>query len=192
MNEPAPDSFERTVFSQLDRKLRDTGWGSGVPEAHGLLTGLACRGIPVAEITNKLYLFRLDSDRDSAMMEALYELIVRNLDSDSPVFDLMLPEDDESVSLRADEIGNWCSGFVQGFCHDGDLVVHQCGGSVRELIRDIMAISGMQSASPDGAGAGQGEEKALVEVEQYLRVGIQLIYEEMVANPKSEQAAGQS
>ena len=179
----------RELYEQLDGKLRETGWKSGVPEAHGLLTGLACRGFPASRIANKMYLFELGMDQDSMPLQALYELIVQNLESDHPVFDLMLPDDHESLFARADEIANWCSGFAQGFCHDGEMAMLQKKGPVKEMFDDVMSIARIQG-EPSGDGPDrQAEERALTEIEQYLRVGIQLIYEEMVMNSDRQKEA---
>lgn len=175
------------LYARLDEKLRDIGWDSGVPEAHGLLTGLACRGFSVQHISNKMYMFGLDSEQDSASLQALYELVLQNLESDDPVFDLMLPSDDESAFRRADEIANWCSGFAQGFCHDGDISMLQKTGPVKETFDDIMSIARIQAALSGDETDRQGEDRALTEIEQYLRIGIQLIYEEMVVNPNPKE-----
>ncbi|MYB35224.1 MAG: UPF0149 family protein [Gammaproteobacteria bacterium] len=176
------------LYAGLDEKLRDIGWDSGVPEAHGLLTGLACRGFSAKHIGNKMYMFELDSGQDSASLQALYELVLKNLESDDPVFDLMLPGDDESAFRRADEIANWCSGFAQGFCHDGDMSILQRTGPVKEMFDDIMSIARIQTDFSDDEVERQGENRALTEIEQYLRVGIQLIYEEMAVNHNPQEA----
>ena len=176
------------LYSGLDEKLRAMGWDSGVPEAHGLLTGLACRGFSAQHIGNKMYMFELDSGQDSASLQALYELVQQDLESDALVFDLMLPNDDESAFRRADEIANWCSGFAQGFCHDGDMSVLQKTGPVKEMFDDIMSIARIQADLSDDEAGRHREDRALTEIEQYLRVGIQLIYEEMVATPSSREA----
>jgi len=176
------------LYSGLDEKLRAMGWDSGVPEAHGLLTGLACRGFSAQHIGNKMYMFELDSGQDSASLQALYELVLQNLESDDPVFDLMLPGDDESAFRRADEIANWCSGFAQGFCHDGDMSILQKTGPVKEMFDDIMSIARIQADLSDDEIGRHREDRALTEIEQYLRVGIQLIYEEMVASLSPREA----
>lgn len=171
------------LYAQLDLKLREIGWSSGASEAHGLLAGLACRGFPATHIANKMHMFELNSDQDSSPLIALYEVILQNLQSDSPVFDLMLPDENETAFVRAEEIANWCSGFAQGFCHDGEAVVSKSTGSVKELFHDIMEIARMQAGPADDEQSRQREERDLNEIEQFLRVGVQLIYEEMAVNP---------
>jgi len=176
------------LYTSLDEKLREIGWDSGVSEVHGLLTGLACRGLSAHHIGNKMYLFELDAEQDCTPLQALYELVLQNLESDDPVFDLMLPDDEESAFRRADEIANWCSGFAQGFCHDGEISVLQKQGPVKEMFDDIMSIARIQADLPDNEADREGEDRALSEIEQYLRVGIQLIYEEMAANHGTQEA----
>ncbi|MCY4051884.1 MAG: UPF0149 family protein [Gammaproteobacteria bacterium] len=173
------------LYASLDQKLRELGWWSGVSEAHGLLTGLACRGISAQHIGDKLYLFELESKQGSETLEALYEMVLQKLESDNPVFDLMLPEDDESISRRSDEIANWCSGFTQGFCHDGELEILQETGPVKEMFDDILSIAGIQYELPQKKTEQHRDDQALCEIEEYLRIGVQLIYEEMTTSPNS-------
>ena len=179
-----PTHFAQTVFHELDIKLKATGWDGGASEAHGLLTGLACRGITTSQLTNKMYLFNFEAEKNILLLEGMFELILKNLNSNMPVFDLLLPDDETDIAPRLEGIGKWCYGFIQGFCHDGANATYQQSSEVTELVQDISTISGIQaetSREPAMTESAQEDERALMEIEQFLRVGIQLIYEETAA-----------
>ena len=49
-------------------------------------------------------------------------------------------------------------------------------GDAGEIVRDITRIS---ETELDASGAGEEEARALVEIVEYLRVGVQLVFEEL-------------
>ena len=192
MKEHDSRQFQRNIYLDLDQKLRKSGWNSGASEAHGLLTGLACRGVTGTQVINKLYLLRVAEDEDSTMLQGLFEFISRDLESTEPTFDPLFPDQETSIARRSDETANWCSGFIQGFCHDGSAAMNQGSTEVQELLQDVMNIGGMQAGTmqPDDSTDNGEEERALTEIEEYLRVGIQLIYDETVGFTRTaEQSA---
>ena len=174
-------SFQQKIYQELDQKLRSTAFNSGAPEAHGLLTGLACRGVSVQELQNKLYLFQLNSDQDLILLQGLFELILRDLQSSTLTYHLLLPGDDTSPVVRTDEIANWCGGYMQGFCHDGDTAFSDSNETIREMLQDIMNMGGLYLEETSMEEA----EKAMMEIEEYLRVGVQLIYDGITGIDKS-------
>ncbi len=174
-------AFQQKIYLELDRKLRLTPFNGGAPEAHGLLTGLACRGVTVQDLQNKLYLFQLDSDQDSILLQGLFELILRDLQSSTLTYRLLLPDDDVSPVIKTDEIANWCGGYMQGFFHDGESAFSGSHETIREILQDIMNMGGLylEEASREEA------EKSIMEIEEYLRVGVQLIYDEITGAAQS-------
>ena len=65
--------------------------------------------------------------------------------------------------------------------------MNQGSTEVQELLQDVMNIGGMQAGvmQPDDSTDIGEEERALTEIEEYLRVGIQLIYDETVGFTRS-------
>ncbi len=198
MTADSSKQFQHRIYQSLDEKLRASSWKSGASEAHGLLTGLACRGVTSEQLASKLYLLQIESDADASeypgLLEGLFELIIRDLNSSQPVFDVLIPHEREPIITRVDELASWGGGFIQGFCNDGDSAISDLSLEAQELIHDIIDISGMQLDQPNPESDDQ--DKALTEVEEFLRVGIQLIYDEAVANqsnsPHADIAAASS
>ena len=187
MTENDPRQFQQKIYRELDEKLRSTGWKSGASEAHGLLTGLACRGVTSSQVTNRFYLFQVDEEEEIPVLQGLFELVSADLESSEPTFNLLLADGSSEITERIDEVANWCAGFLQGFCSDGSAVLKECSNEVQELIQDIMDISGMQADQPSANEEkdAEEEERSLTEIEEYLRVGVQLIYDELVGISQS-------
>ncbi len=172
-------AFQQKIYLELDQKLRLTAFNGGAPEAHGLLSGLACRGITVQDLQNKLWLFQLNSDDpDSILLQGLFELILRDLQSSTLTYRILLPDDDSSPIIRTDEIANWCGGYMQGFLHDGDSAFSNSNETIREILEDIMDMGGLHLQQDSMEEA----EKSIAQIEEYLRVGVQLIYDEITRN----------
>ena len=79
-----------------------------------------------------------------------------------------------SLHERTYALGDWCRGFTLGIGWDGTTTVTSFSKDATEALSDITHIS---LAEP-GTDLGETEERALVELEEYLRVSVQLIYEE--------------
>ena len=187
--------FQVAIYRDLDRRLKASRWNSGASEAHGLLSALACLGIPGEQLRTKAWLFQLSEKTDLDLLEGLYGLILRDLQSDGFEFSPLLPDgacldgtcsDAQSIESLAD----WCGGFVQGFLHDDAARLDGVPDAVRESVNDIMEISRVEvqarvEADAD-ADAFDETERQLVEIEEYLRVAIQVIFEEL--NPRAASA----
>ena len=168
------------LYPELDRKLKSTPWNSGASEAHGLLTGLACRGITAGEINNKMYLLKISNTENAehvALIEGMFDLILRDLQSNELAFSILLPADQVGTIKKTEEISNWCEGYLQGLCYDGKPSICTNNATVCELFQDIFDIA---SVALEFVEDNEAEQKALFELEEYLRVGIRLIYDEVV------------
>lgn len=177
-NDLSSVEFQQKLYQELDDKLKLTPWNSGVSEAHGLLTGLACRGISPQKIGNKMYLLKISEPRDISLLEGMFEIIVQDMESSEPTFNPLLPDENATNYEKASELANWSDGYLQGFCHDGESVIENCSGDIQELIDDLLAVSGM--GLEDIGENVEKDEKCIVEIEEYLRMAVQLIYDELI------------
>ncbi len=181
--EMMPDSgnsgFRAAIFRDLEHKLRLTPWNSGASEAHGLLCALACLGVRGEEIRSQAWLFNLRDGTEIDIIEGLYGLVCRDLTDPGFGFALLLPPDDAPLSERAESVSDWCQGFLQGIFHGGDNLPEGSSGPVHEAVADIREIGHLEIDRDDP----EGSEKALAEVEEYLRVAAQLVYDELQPAP---------
>ncbi|MDA7956134.1 MAG: UPF0149 family protein [Gammaproteobacteria bacterium] len=170
----------RALHAAIEERLQNSDWKGGASEAHGLLSALACRG--VQHVHGKAWLLRLSSESDLELVDAMFGEILRDLRGDAFAFKLLLPEDSAERARRIDALADWCGGFAQGFLHDGAEQLEGFPPAVRESFGDIMRISRIDNARHNGG------ERALVEIEEYLRAAAQVIFDEL--NPPSREVAG--
>ena len=103
---------------------------------------------------------------------------------------LLLPSDDESLEVRAESLGLWCQGFMHGLGAGGEPGAENpllANGVTREIIADFSEITrAAYSADETEAEA----EAAFMELVEFVRVSVQLAFEELYrvrSTPNREQ-----
>ena len=96
-------------------------------------------------------------------------------------FELMLPDDDEPLEDRVEGLGIWCQGFVYGLAAGGIKEGADLPEDSEEIIKDILEISRAGYAIDDEADVAisEDDEEAFMEVCEYVRMGVLLVYEEL-------------
>jgi uncharacterized protein YgfB (UPF0149 family) len=169
----APDYLE------VQALLGESGSGPTTAEAHGTLCGLLCVAaddLPAAWIENTL----ADLGADSGAAEAgaladVHAWTAAAIRGDEMGLDLMLPEDEVPLAARTEALARWCQGFLYGLAVRGLKDPEQLPAPIGELVNDFSQIS---QASLEGEEDEQGEG-AYAELVEYVRVGVQLIFDEL-------------
>jgi len=173
--------------NELDAALRRCGstWNAG--QTHGLLCSrLALAGAEGA--SRWLAQVLADTDPENtlrtecqAMLEALCTSTWQQLSERQSDFMLLLPDDADSAQVRTEAMGQWCEGFLHGLVaekHGEDLRNCLAAEPLADIIKDMLEIT--RATVGDGAG-DEDTESAYVELVEYLRVAVQLTYEELAA-----------
>jgi uncharacterized protein len=166
-------SFYATVsaaLSQLDSDIEPA-------ECHGVLCGMLCSpdGFDTGQWIQHLTGYADDTAEDLRVDEALTDLIhstLRGMDSDEYGFELLLPDDDETLAARTDALGGWCRGFLSGFGITQG--AEAMSAESREFLGDLYKIS---QVDPHDATNDVGE-RAFMEIVEYTRMGAILLREE--------------
>jgi uncharacterized protein YgfB (UPF0149 family) len=106
----------------------------------------------------------------------------------------LLPDDSDSASLRAAALAHWCEGFLHGLVsvdHGEALKQRLASDPLADIIRDMLQLT---RAAADDDSEEETTEAAYVEIVEYVRVAVQLTYEELAEfrAPASESAPGAS
>jgi len=170
---------------ELDTALRRCGstWNAG--QTHGLLCSrLALAGAEGA--SRWLAQVLADTDPDNVlrteceqMLEALCTATWQQLAERRSEFMLLLPDDHDPASVRAEAMGQWCEGFLHGLVsetHGDELRERLASDPLSDIIKDMLEIT--RATTADEADA-EGNENAFTELVEYLRVAAQLTYEEL-------------
>ncbi len=178
--------MEQTInHHELDAALNRCGasWDAG--QAHGLLCSrLAVLGADAGIGWLEQVLEGSDPDnalrRDcESMLDALYTYTHRQLAERQSEFEPLLPGVSDSTLIRADAIARWCEGFLHGLVSgspDDNLKERLSSEPLSEIIKDMLQIA---RATVDEETDDDTNESAYAELVEYLRVAVQLTYEEL-------------
>jgi hypothetical protein len=168
-------ALDHTALSDaLDRA------GALVPasECHGLMVGLCCAGSGLAARQWLDHILGEDEPRNVDGQHCERQLLLlaadteRNLAAADSVPDLLLPDEDEPLGLRADAVAAWCQGFLLGISMAGIGELTQLPADSAEFIRDLSVIARGAQEPNDGA---EEDEAAYAEIVEYVRIGALLL-----------------
>lgn len=160
-----------------------------VSEVHGTVIGAIANHMKTGITPDLLKLIEPESSpndgRYSQLSELLYDLYRESsevLFESKEGYCLLLPDDDESIAVRVDALANWSKGYLLGLLYNDRFSVDQLPESGSEIVRDMMEIA------EAGAGADdeQEEDWAFGELEEYVKVGSQLIFEFIYSERSSD------
>ena len=173
-------------YERIDKIRHKAGISINVSEYHGKISAyLCCENIPAEallpkEINTDGVSFSPETMKLKTVLLSMISETHEKLNDTEMTFYPVLSPDSESLIERTLSLSNWCQGFVDGFGFSIaqknitiDLVEQDI---IREIIEDFSQISKLTSASIMNEG---GEDLAYMEVVEYVRVGTQLIFEEM-------------
>jgi hypothetical protein len=173
-------------YDELAERLFAAGAESGAAEAHGLLAGMICAGgMP----TPAVWLGHLLGEgntpgtaaRESAdLLDRLRTDIIRQFDDDGFGFTLLLPHDEAPLGERTRELGRWCAGFLYGLALGGVREDVAVSDIVSEVMKDFYEIS---HADFVDESTDEAEEAAYMEIVEYVRMSVLLLYAELHPTP---------
>ncbi|MEX2353155.1 MAG: UPF0149 family protein [Gammaproteobacteria bacterium] len=173
-------------YRELNEMLRLTRSGSRAADCHGFLCGQVCVSETPEAGAWEEYL-DMQPDDEVLVQEFLEEIDNLFLETRklivSPYFDfqLLLPDDDSPLPDRAKALGEWCHGFLNGFGIGKNTDVVLADAESRELLENFTRICRIGvSESTD-----EGDERALFELVEYVRMGAIYIFDQLHADPGS-------
>jgi len=163
----------------------------GAAECHGLLCGMLCgleEGAPGRWLEEVLGSAPPTGGRGNhECREILSELLVdtvRTLYADDYRFVPFLPEDTESLAVRSEALAAWCSGFLYGIGTGGEDIERRLSGEAREVLSDLSEVTRLVAVAEES----EALEADYMEVVEYMRVGVMLIFEELRSDAKAADA----
>jgi hypothetical protein len=177
------------AFSMLDHdRFRDSLVNAGAivaaAELHGGVCGALCSGGPRAA-ERWLEDCLEDQELGASSAEAadiaaeLRELVAASwemLTAGQLEFQPLLPSDDAPLAEQAQALALWCHGFLGGVAGG----VGRGGAPLEEILGDFAEISRAGLSEAEAAGTDQ-PDFALAQIQEYVRVGVQLVFEELAA-----------
>ncbi|MGH8400954.1 MAG: UPF0149 family protein [Gammaproteobacteria bacterium] len=170
-------------FDQLHSVLSRAAAASGAAESHGTLCGAICSGSE-QDAAWLSHVLGESSGGDTArecqlLLEQLQDSTGRQLAGLDMDFEPLLPDELQPLAQRVAALGFWCQGFLFGLSLGRTReVLDNLPGEAGEVIHDLAEIAraGFDSGDADDEEA---DEAAYFELVEYLRVAVQILYEEL-------------
>lgn len=171
-------------FNELQDLLTRMHSGIGAPECHGFLSGYLC----VSDTINDSVWEYLCADMQGAesvtpeYRAALYDMSVEissQMLSSEFEFRLMQPDDTSAFPDRCDALASWCQGFLSGLGVAGAIDWNGVTDDCHEMIADLSDISRL--GDEPGDQSDEELETSLLELYEYVRMGVVYIHDELAA-----------
>jgi uncharacterized protein len=167
-------------YTHIQQLLAQARSHADAAEAHGTLAGCLCGagGYRFEDWLREILPEGRAEPAAAATLRALYAATADALLQPDMEFELLLPEDEQSIDARTAALAEWCQGFLYGL---GAGAIPDAGGlpgEAGEIVRDFAEITRA------GVDAQQGEElneSAYAELVEFVRVGVQLLFEDLAA-----------
>ena len=170
-------SFSLPSFADVSQALNKTTLKLHPSQAHGLICGILC-GNPHNSTAWEQVITGggPESAKTHEVLMALYDMSEKQLKEFLFEFYLVLPSDSSSLPERAEALTLWNQGFLTGLKMTQVQLVGREPGEVTEAINDLIEIAKMNY---EDVVSSEEDEVAYVELVEYVRMAIILIYQDL-------------
>lgn len=170
-------------YDELNSGLIESRAGTRASECHGVMSAFF---IFNNELQMDLLRDHLVSGLDDhialeqayVVLDAIGENVINMLESDEIIFELLIPDDDESIAMRATALSEWCAGFLSGLGLGGFNNEQPLSSDCEEFIKDLAKISQLETQPEED----ESSETALFELIEYVRIGVLTLQQEYYNN----------
>ncbi|MGH1460499.1 MAG: UPF0149 family protein [Neptuniibacter sp.] len=149
-------------------------------ELHGLIAGHLAAGArlqPAVLLQTACELMDINSitqESSKVALVDLYNATCSSLESVDLEFEMLLPDDENEISVRAECLGRWCQSFLSGFGLYGKHTDASLSEESKETLNDLGQIAQVSSELEDL----DEHENDLMEVQEYVRVAVLMLFTE--------------
>jgi len=173
---------------ELEELLYRIDAAMGAADAHGALCGMLCaRGsIELSEWVDHVI---GEQEQGNELLHdvvhklsELHQSTLEMMNDATGDFKLLLMDDDDPLPERVESLAAWCQGFIYGLAAGGIKEGSELPEDTAELMKDMIEIS-RAGHDVDDTGVEESDdnddELAYMEIEEYVRMGVLLVYEEL-------------
>jgi uncharacterized protein len=162
--------------AELAGALEDAGVSASAAEVHGIVSGVICAH---GDATGQWQRLALGHDTAAPALVVLLGRLYRRTDvqlrEGELDFELLLPGDDAGMPVRVEALADWCRGFLLGFN-----MVRGAAAALPDDATEVLEDFGhVAEAMPESGDDDEDTDRAFAELTEYVRVGAQLLYEEV-------------
>lgn len=180
-------------YYQLESSLQLAGLHQPTSEVHGMIIGSISNHMYSSKAPDLLAMLAV-KESSSAMLapfqELLYEMYrdgSETLLENGEDYELLLVDEEASLTVRTESLADWCKGYLLGLLFGNAVTLDQLPEEGAEIARDLLAISEAGASNQDDDQDNEQDEWALAELEEYVKVGSQLIFESIVRYRSEQQ-----
>lgn len=172
---------ERSLsHSDIQRVLTQSHALADAAEAHGTLAGALCSAsaYQLDDWLGEILPDGRAQPEAAAWLRELFDSTSSALGDAQMGFTPLLPADDDALLDRTEALGEWCRGFLYGLGSGQVRDLASLGGDTDEIIRDFTAIT---QVGVDPQDSDENNEEAYAELVEFVRVGVQLLFDRLAA-----------
>jgi len=165
-------------FAEVQRALARAHSVADAAEAHGTLAGALCalRPYTLDNWLSEILPEGRAAPPEAARLRALFDSTAVALQAEQMAFEPLLPGDEEPLQDRTAALGEWCQGFLYGLGTGRLQDIGSLSGDTAEILRDLTEITHVDVDPADGI---ESNESAYAELVEFVRVGVQLLFEQL-------------
>lgn len=171
-------------YPQISDALQRLEIVADAAECHGAISAVVCltgdSGLLAWMDSHFPEIKRAIADGNALAVEAkqqlsdLYVHVVKQLQGAEFDYEILMPEEDESIDTRTRSLAHWCQGFLLGLHYGGVTDIDKFSGDLAEILQDVIEISQISDVVLESS---EEEEQSYTELVEYLRVGAILFFE---------------
>lgn len=171
-------------YESLSEELARAGVVPSLAELHGGLTGMMCiAGVAAADRWLDQQLEEWSQSGQTRIGEALHAVELdtwRMLNETDMSFEPLLPGDEQPLDAQVRGLASWCHGFLSGLGLGGLTLDGSTSdeGTVAEIAKDFAEIS-RAALGPEDEQEPEQTGFALAELKEYVRVSVQILFEQL-------------
>ena len=166
-------------YADIQRVLEEERSLTDAAEAHGTLAGSLCA--VAGEYRFEEWLLEILPEGRArpdaaAILRELFSETRGTLRAPDMEFELLLPADAQPIDSRATALAQWCQGFLYGLGSGAVQDAASLPGDIGEIVRDLTEVT---RAGVDLAEGEESNESAYAELVEFVRVSVQVVFEEL-------------
>lgn len=168
------------IYADIQQVLAQEHSLAGAAEAHGTLAGSLCTtaAYRFEDWIQEILPHGRAGPHSASTLRELFLGTHQALAGEMLDFQPLLPGDAQPIGERTSALAEWCVGFLYGLGSNAIPDASKLPGELGEVVRDFTEIT---QVGVDSADSDESNEIAYAELVEFVRVGAQLIFDELAA-----------
>lgn len=158
---------------------------------HGMMCGYICAGANTqgeASIRALLNNKKDEPSRNAILsLFSVYSISQQQISTFDFEFEMLLPDDNESLIERAQAFSEWCEGFTQGLSTAGIDAEQFYEEEAQEALQHLFEFAELDCNNLD---IEEEDENALMEISEYARMAVIRLHNDLVMNENERGDSG--